>query len=41
MLWLLYGSVASPLRGNCLPCPISCQTDQLGLRWRGEKESVP
>lgn len=41
MLWLLYGSATAPLRGNCLPCPIGCQTDQPHLGCRGEKEAVP
>lgn len=41
MLWLLYGSATAPLRGNCLPCSISCQTDQPRLGCRGEKEAVP
>ena len=40
MLWLLYGSAASPLHGNCLPRPIGCQTDQPCLGWRGEKETM-
>lgn len=41
MLWLLYCSAASPLYGKCLPAPISCQTGQPCLGWRGEKEALP
>jgi len=41
MLWLLYGSAAAPLHGNCLPWPIGCQTGQPCLGWRGKEEAMP